>query len=332
LTDGLKAHLGQRQVLLLLDNFEHVLPAAPQLSELLGAAPGLRLLVTSREPLHLRWEHTFVVKLLRVPSPRLEPVQTAPEPAPEIHDAVQDAGAVLVGVSRHIGDLQGVLAAAAHSLFARVSANHRVSRRPIQLTAPQCDILRLLIRELSSREIAERLRVPEPTVAADVAGIIAVLGDPNRARQLGNNQSWSTRPSNGRRMPERPGPLVLDERGGLGARDLTDAREVEEVALDSGASLRRRTGCLPRNVSVRKLETALGQAEISQDLESQPQSGNCSARPAPCDTASNGVHKSVVSGSRGMTSAQTKYTSGMNGNGIMATSQSKRTIVGSISR
>jgi transcriptional regulator with XRE-family HTH domain len=44
------AHCRHRQVLLVLDNFEHVLPAATELSDLLARCPGLQLLVTSRAP------------------------------------------------------------------------------------------------------------------------------------------------------------------------------------------------------------------------------------------------------------------------------------------
>ena len=48
--------LAPRELLLVIDNFEHVLAAAPLVSELLGAAPGLTVLATSREPLGLRGE------------------------------------------------------------------------------------------------------------------------------------------------------------------------------------------------------------------------------------------------------------------------------------
>src|SRR5215467_6389873 len=48
LPEQLKAYLQQRHLLLVLDNFEHVLPAAPLISELLAACPTLQVLVTSR--------------------------------------------------------------------------------------------------------------------------------------------------------------------------------------------------------------------------------------------------------------------------------------------
>lgn len=64
--------LGERQTLLLLDNFEHLLHAASVVSTLLAACPRLKCLVTSRSPLHLRGEHIFTVEPLEVPpSPRL---------------------------------------------------------------------------------------------------------------------------------------------------------------------------------------------------------------------------------------------------------------------
>jgi predicted ATPase/DNA-binding CsgD family transcriptional regulator len=46
-----------RRLLLLLDNFEHLAAAAPLVAALLERAPELTVVVTSREPLHLRWEH-----------------------------------------------------------------------------------------------------------------------------------------------------------------------------------------------------------------------------------------------------------------------------------
>ncbi len=59
------AFLGERQILLVLDNFEQVLDAAPTLSELLLPCPTQKILVTSRSVLHLSGEHDFPVPPLR---------------------------------------------------------------------------------------------------------------------------------------------------------------------------------------------------------------------------------------------------------------------------
>jgi predicted ATPase/Tfp pilus assembly protein PilF len=67
LLDGLKRYLRDKQTLLLLDNFEQVLVAAPILSELLEVAPNLRVLVTSRSLLNLRGEVEFQVPPLALP-------------------------------------------------------------------------------------------------------------------------------------------------------------------------------------------------------------------------------------------------------------------------
>ncbi len=67
--ERLSEYLRTRDTLLILDNFEQVLPAAPLLDTLLGGAPGLRLLVTSRELLHLRTEQTLPVSPFALPDP-----------------------------------------------------------------------------------------------------------------------------------------------------------------------------------------------------------------------------------------------------------------------
>ena len=64
----LKAYLQSRHLLLLLDNFEHLLGAAPFIADLLEAAPHVKVLVTSRAPLHVYGEHTFAVPPLALPN------------------------------------------------------------------------------------------------------------------------------------------------------------------------------------------------------------------------------------------------------------------------
>jgi predicted ATPase/class 3 adenylate cyclase len=65
--DSLKEFLRQRRLLLVLDNFEHVLATAAQVADLLATCPGLKALVTSREALRLRGEHQFAVPPLSLP-------------------------------------------------------------------------------------------------------------------------------------------------------------------------------------------------------------------------------------------------------------------------
>ena len=60
----LAEHVGDRRILLALDNFEQVVAAAPELSTLLSKCPGLQLVVTSREPLHVTGEWEFPVPTL----------------------------------------------------------------------------------------------------------------------------------------------------------------------------------------------------------------------------------------------------------------------------
>jgi predicted ATPase/DNA-binding CsgD family transcriptional regulator len=68
LLDSLKAFLGERHMLLLLDNFEQVISAAPLLTELLAACARLQMLVTSRETLRLYGEQEFPLAPLAVSS------------------------------------------------------------------------------------------------------------------------------------------------------------------------------------------------------------------------------------------------------------------------
>jgi predicted ATPase/DNA-binding CsgD family transcriptional regulator len=76
LLEELQATISSQSLLLLLDNFEHVLAAAPRLSDLLAACPHLHLLVSSRAPLRLSGEQEFAVSPLPVPDlPPLSPLE-----------------------------------------------------------------------------------------------------------------------------------------------------------------------------------------------------------------------------------------------------------------
>ena len=80
------SYLRSRHLLLVLDNFEQVTGAAPVLADLLAAAPGLVVLVTSRTVMRLRGEYDFPVAPLPVPSaqPGTDPDELAQYPAVQL--------------------------------------------------------------------------------------------------------------------------------------------------------------------------------------------------------------------------------------------------------
>ncbi|MGH2395646.1 MAG: tetratricopeptide repeat protein [bacterium] len=82
--------LRNKHLLIVLDNFEHVVAAASQIAELLEAAAHLWILATSRTPLHLEWERQFPVVPLSLPD-------LAHLPPP---DALLDSPAVTLFVDR----------------------------------------------------------------------------------------------------------------------------------------------------------------------------------------------------------------------------------------
>ena len=67
LLEYMREELQQKKVLVVLDNFEHVVSSGPHITDLLVACPQLKLLVTSREVLRVRAEHEFIVPPLAFP-------------------------------------------------------------------------------------------------------------------------------------------------------------------------------------------------------------------------------------------------------------------------
>jgi predicted ATPase/DNA-binding SARP family transcriptional activator len=93
LMDTLRAFLSDKRMLILLDNFEQVMDAAPLPAQIISAAPGVKLLATSRELLRLTVEHDFPVSVLRTPPPiaghdrRASPESLAAYPAVQLFTA-----------------------------------------------------------------------------------------------------------------------------------------------------------------------------------------------------------------------------------------------------
>ena len=135
--NGVAEHIGDKRLLLLFDNFEHVLRAAPELSSLLGACPNVRVLATSREPLHVTAEQEYPVP----PFVHEEGVgfflsrARAVEPTFQVDDAVPE-------ICRRLDDLPLALELAAARVKALSSAQilERLDQRLPLLTGGARDL------------------------------------------------------------------------------------------------------------------------------------------------------------------------------------------------
>lgn len=138
--DGLARHLGEREVLLVLDNFEHLLPAAPLVANLLAATTRLRVLVTSREPLRLRAERLFRLDPLGLPPDDVNGDGTSAKQAPAVE--------LFVAVAR-ARDASFVLGDDNASAVARVC--RRLDGLPLALELAAARIGLLTVPELAAR-------------------------------------------------------------------------------------------------------------------------------------------------------------------------------------
>jgi non-specific serine/threonine protein kinase len=161
--------------LLVLDNFEQVLPAAPALADLLGACPLLKLLVTSRAPLNVRSEQVFAVP----------PLALADAHTPPPVDQLEQVASVALFVERARAAAPDFALdpAKRETQMARVAAICRlVDGLPlaIELAAAQ-------VRHFALDELAARLE------SADVLGILA--GGPrdlaDHQRTMRSTIAWS---------------------------------------------------------------------------------------------------------------------------------------------
>jgi predicted ATPase len=84
----------QSRTLLLLDNFEHILSAAPLIPKLLDASPALKVFVTSRAVLHVYGEHEYAALPLAVPDPKCLPALAELSQNPAIELFLQRVAAV----------------------------------------------------------------------------------------------------------------------------------------------------------------------------------------------------------------------------------------------
>jgi non-specific serine/threonine protein kinase len=170
LLDRLGEALGERRQLVVLDNFEQVLPSATLLADLLASCSSLTLLVTSRVPLELRWEQT-----LRV----------APLPVPDLREALPPLDALLAvpSVELFIGRARAqrvdfALGEQHAPLVAQLAVKLDGLPLALELAAARLDVLSLPVL---ARRLGDRLRL-----------LTAAAPDrPERQRSLEAAVGWS---------------------------------------------------------------------------------------------------------------------------------------------
>jgi predicted ATPase len=155
LLDLLQVSLREKQLLLLLDNFEQVVSATVQVAEMLAACPRLKVIVTSRAALHVRGEQEFAVPPLNVPDPNHLPdlvalsqyeavvlfIQRAQAIKPEFELTSANARAVVEICARLDGlPLAIELAAARIKLLPPQALLARLSQRLAVLTSGAQDV------------------------------------------------------------------------------------------------------------------------------------------------------------------------------------------------
>jgi predicted ATPase/class 3 adenylate cyclase len=155
LVETVAGAIGSHPTLLLVDNFEHVLDAAPEVAALLGGAPGLKVMVTSQRPLSIRGEHLYLVPPLATEEAveMFAGLAAAADPSIELDDDTKSAMHEVVQL------LEGIPLA-------------------LELTAPRVRLFGVL-------GLRDRLRERTEVPAVGLADL------PQRHRTLNDAISWS---------------------------------------------------------------------------------------------------------------------------------------------
>ncbi|MEZ4562464.1 MAG: tetratricopeptide repeat protein [Thermomicrobiales bacterium] len=161
--------LQERAMLLILDNFEQIAPAAPAVAYLLSGCPRLRLLVTSRLPLRVRAEHVFPVEPLALPDPGADP---------SLAD-LADVPAVALFVNRAAAASPG-FALTAQNARAVAHITQRLDGLPLAI-----ELAANRIKVLSPTDLLERLGARLPLLTRGAHDL------PERQQALRSTLAWS---------------------------------------------------------------------------------------------------------------------------------------------
>ena len=168
---SLAAAIGARQLLLVLDNVEHLLAVAPLLAAVLADCPALVLLVTSREGLRLRGEREFVVQPLAIPNP----AEAAGNEATGLHGVA----AVRLFVERAV-EVRGDFTLTAANTPAVATICRQLDGLPLAI-----ELAVRWVKVLSPEALAERL-VPRLPLLASGGG-----DRPDRQQTMRDTIAWS---------------------------------------------------------------------------------------------------------------------------------------------
>jgi predicted ATPase len=209
--EAVHSYLRGKRLLLVLDNFEHVLDAAPEVAALVESCPDLVVLVTSRAPLRVRGEQEYPVPPLALPDSTLSPTAEEILGSPSGSLFVERARAASPGFG-----LEGENAAAVAAICWRLAGI------PLAL-----ELAAAKVRVLSPPHLLARLDRMLATVGA--------CDLPARQRTMRATLDWSFHllqgPENGlfRRLAVFAGGFTLEAAEAVGAADDVQAEDVLDL-------------------------------------------------------------------------------------------------------
>lgn len=169
LAELLGSKLGQRRVLIVLDNCEHVISAATELGNLMAACPNLKILATSRVPLHVYGEREYRVSPLRLPDADRSLTVEQLAGIESIELFVQRTGAVRPGFELTTGNTRDVAAIC-----------RKLDGLPLAI-----ELAAVRMRVFSPQDLLARLDQPLDVLAGGPRDV------PARQQALRNTIAWS---------------------------------------------------------------------------------------------------------------------------------------------
>jgi predicted ATPase len=226
--DGLGRFLRDMELLLVVDNFEHLLPAAVLISELLQLAPQIQVVVSSRTALRIRGERLFTVEPLELPSGGSE-------------DEISESPAVQLFVDRALAaDPELRLDADGYTTVAKICRALDGLPLAIELAASRCQLLTLseiheqlsrplLVGERALRDLPDR----HQTLRATIDWSYELLTEPAQAilRGAGAFLGGFTSPALEAVTRQAPGPELTELREASLVRRQTDVGRFELLEL-----------------------------------------------------------------------------------------------------